>query len=278
MEFRVLGTIEVAGLASSSSPPGAKERAILARLLVDPGRTVPADELLDAAWPGVPREAAARSLAVRVANLRTFLEPERPRGAPSSLLVRDGTGYRLAVAPDQVDANRFERCVHAAAGLPPAAALEAFEGALALWRGAPFGDLGAADWAQPEIRRLEDLRHRAEEGRARALVELGRPLEAIADLRRLVAADPLREELAGTLMVALYAAGRQVEALETYRELAARLRELGLRPGDATRELERRILEHDRTLLAAAPAPAASALPPTPTAPAPRAAVPVGRE
>ena len=92
MEFRVLGTIEVAGPSPSPSPPGAKERAILARLLLDPGRTVPADALLEAAWEGVPREVAARSLAVRVANLRAFLEPGRERGAPSSLLVRDGAG------------------------------------------------------------------------------------------------------------------------------------------------------------------------------------------
>jgi DNA-binding SARP family transcriptional activator len=123
MEFRVLGTIEVAGPSPSPSPPGAKERAILARLLLDPGRTVPADALLDAGWDGVPRDVAARSLAVRVANLRSFLEPGRDRGAPSSLLVRDGPGYRLAIAPEQVDAQRFERSVRAAAALPPGAAL-----------------------------------------------------------------------------------------------------------------------------------------------------------
>jgi hypothetical protein len=114
MDFRVLGTIEVAGPATTSSPPGAKERAILARLLIDPGRTVPADALLDAAWDGVPRAAAARSLAVRIANLRAFLQPGRDRGAPSSLLVRDGPGYRLCVAPEQVDSQRFERCVRTA--------------------------------------------------------------------------------------------------------------------------------------------------------------------
>src|SRR5215211_1370875 len=133
MDFRVLGKIEVAGPPTSSSPPGAKERAILARLLLDAGRPVPVDELLDAAWPGVPRDAAARSLAVRVANLRSYLDPDRERGAPSSLLVRDGLGYRLAIEAEQVDAHRFERCVHAAAGLAPAAALEAFGHALALW-------------------------------------------------------------------------------------------------------------------------------------------------
>ena len=119
-----------------------------------------------------------------------------------------------------------------------------------------------------EVRRLEDLHSQAEEARARALVELGRPLEAVAELRRLAAADPLREELIGTLMVALYAAGRQVEALEAYRELAARLREIGLAPGTATRVLERRILDNDATLAAPAAPPATGS----------GAAVPSGRE
>jgi DNA-binding SARP family transcriptional activator len=269
MEFRLLGRIEVAGAAASSSPPGAKERAILARLLLDAGRTVPADELLEAAWDGVPRDVAARSLAVRVANLRAFLEPGRDRGAPSSLLVREGVGYRLAVAPEQVDAHRFERSVRSATTLPPGAALEALDAALALWRGTPFGDLADAEWAVAEIRRLEDLKVQAEAARARALVELGRPLEAVPELRRLMAADPLREELACTLMLALYGAGRQVEALAVYRDLTGRLRELGLTPGEPVRTLERRILAHDATL---APAAAATA------APGPRRPAPVGRE
>ena len=264
MEFRVLGTIEVDGPSPGPSPPGAKERAILARLLVDAGRTVPADALLEAGWPGVARDAAARSLAVRVANLRSFLEPDRDRGAPSSLLVREGPGYRLAIAADQLDANRFEQSVRAATGLAPEPALAALDTALELWRGTPFGDLADADWAEPERRRLEDLRSQAEEERARALVALGRPLEAVPVLRRLIAADPLREELVATLMLALYGAGRQVEALEAYRRLAARLRELGLTPGDATRALERRILEHDPAL-----APAAAATIAEPERPAP---------
>ncbi len=261
MEFRVLGTIEVDGPAPTRSPPGAKERAILARLLVDAGRTVPADALLDAGWDDVPREVAARSLAVRVANLRAFLEPGRERGAPSSLLVREGPGYRLAVEPAQVDAHRFEQEVRAAATLPPAEALAACERALALWRGPAYGDLGDAEFAQAEIRRLEDLRAQVEATHARALVDLGRSLEAIPALRRLLEDEPLGEELTRTLMMALYASGRQVEALAAYRELAARLRELGLQPGEPVRALERRILEQDPGLAAqhepAAPVPAA---------------------
>ena len=114
------------------------------------------------------------------------------------------------------------------------------------------------------MRRLEDLRSQAEEARARALVQLGRPLEAVGELRRLVDSDPLREELVGTLMLALYAAGRQVEALAAYRELAGRLRELGLAPGAATRTLERRILDNDATLAAVVAAPSPEARPATP--------------
>ena len=251
MEFRVLGTIEVDGPSPGASPPGAKERAILARLLLDPGRTVPADALLEAVWEGVPREVAARSLAVRVANLRAFLEPGRDRGAPSSLLVRDGPGYRLQVAPEQIDSERFERCVRN--GRRAARGRRAGRCSTAGWRcgaGRRSASSPTRSSRAIEVRRLEDLHSQAEAARARALVELGRPLEAIDDLRRLTAADPLREELVGTLMLALYAAGRQVEALEAYRELAARLRELGLAPGAATRALERRILEHDATLAA----------------------------
>ena len=270
MEFRVLGTIEVAGPAPSLSPPGAKERAILARLLIDAGRTVPADALLDAGWDDVPREVAARSLAVRVANLRAYLEPGRERGAPSSLLVREGPGYRLAVEPSQVDAHRFERAVRAAASLPPADALEALEGALALWRGPAYGDLAAREFAQAEVRRLEDLRAQAQAAHARALVELGRPLEAIPVLRRLLEDEPLGEELTRTLMRALYAGGRQVEALAAYRELAARLRELGLQPGEPVRALERRILEQDPGL--------AAHHEPMPAVQVPARPAPVGRE
>jgi DNA-binding SARP family transcriptional activator len=186
VEFRVLGTIEVDGPAPTLSPAGAKERAILARLLIDAGHTVPADALLDAGWDDVPREVAARSLAVRVANLRAFLEPGRERGAPSSLLVREGPGYRLAVQPGQVDAHRFEQEVRAAATLPAAEAHTALERALGLWRGQAYGDFADAEFAQAEVRRLEDLRANAHAAHARALVELGRPLEAIPVLRRLL--------------------------------------------------------------------------------------------
>ena len=246
MDFRVLGTIEVDGPSPGPSPPGAKERAILARLLVDAGPH------------RAGRRAARGGLAGRRARRRGALA--RGPGREPALVPRAGPRPRRAVvaascARARATGSRSRRTrstptgSSSASGRRPGsrrtAALAALDAALALWRGTPFGDFADADWAQPELRRLEDLRSQAEEERARALVALGRPLEAVPVLRRLIAADPLREELVATLMLALYGAGRQVEALEAYRRLAARLRELGLTPGDATRALERRILEHD---------------------------------
>src|SRR4051795_6379096 len=133
MEFRVLGALEVVEPGRSGSPPGAKERAVLARLLIDPGRPVAADALLDAGWPDSPREAAARSLGVRIANLRAFLEPGRATGAPATLLVRVGPGYKLAIDSEQVDSRRAARLVAEAARAGPSEALTLLDEALGLW-------------------------------------------------------------------------------------------------------------------------------------------------
>jgi predicted ATPase/DNA-binding SARP family transcriptional activator len=260
VEFRVLGPLEVVHDDDASAPPGAKERTILARLLLEPARVVPTDALIEAAWPETDPGTAARSLAVRLANLRAFLEPGRAPGAPSKLLVRDGSGYRLAADLDQIDAVRLERLVTEAGSQPPEAALVSYERALALWRGSPFGDVAYADFAQAEIRRLEELRARAAEGRVRALVELGRHEEALPELQRLVSDEPLKEELVRAHALALYRAGRQVEALDALRRLGSGLAELGLEPSAATRELERGILVHEPGLAGERP-PAARRLP-----------------
>ena len=206
---------------------------MLARLLLDPGRPVPADELVEAAWPGDPRDAATRSLSVRLASLRAFLEPERPPGAPSTLLVRDGSAYRLAVDAGQVDAHRFQQLVEHGE----------YDQALELW-GTPFEDLVDHPAAQAEIQRLEALAVRARVGRARALVAEGGHEEALDDLRRLAEAEPLQEEVARVLALALYRSGRQVEALDALRALSGRLAELGLATDPETRALEQRILNH----------------------------------
>ena len=236
---------------------------MLARLLLDPGRPVRADELVDAAWPGDPRDAATRSLSVRLASLRAFLEPERPRGAPSTLLVRDGTAYRLAVDAGQVDAHRFQQLVEHGE----------YEQALELW-GAPFEDLVDLPAAQAEIQRLQALAVRARVGRARALVAEGGHEEALDDLRRLVEAEPLQEEVARVLALALYRSGRQVEALDALRALAGRLRRAGTRPatprrgrsstGSSSHAIDERVAGTPRAADPPAASSAASATPSTP--------------
>ena len=222
-------------LVDGKSPPGAIERTLLARLLVAPGVPVPAEELIEAAWPHERRAGAAGSLRVRLARLRAFLEPEREPGSPARVLVRDPAGYRLAVAPDAVDAQRFCRLAEEGA----------HDEALALWRGEPFADLDGVEGAQAEARRLHAVRDALRQRRAAALAEAGRLDEAVAELEALAKEDPLREEPVRELMLALYRAGRHPEALEAYRRLSRSLDEIGLQPGPAVRELEALVLRHE---------------------------------
>jgi DNA-binding SARP family transcriptional activator len=260
MEFRVLGPLEIVDDERERALAGAKERAVLARLLLEPGRVVAVDDVLESVWRDVPRAAAARSLAVRLANLRGFLEPGRPRGARSTVLRHEAGGYRLTVDPERVDAQRFAAKLRRAASAAPASALAACDEALALWRGTPLPELADVPLARAEIHRLEELRAQAATWRMRALVDLGRHDAALPELRRLVAEEPWREEPAQLLALALYRSGRQVEALDAVRALAAELRELGLDAGPETRALERQILEHDAALAA----PARAREPPAP--------------
>ena len=240
VEFAVLGPMLVDGRA----PRDAIERALLARLLVAPGAPVGVDELVEAAWPEERRAAAGGSLRVRLARLRGLLEPERVRGAPAQVLVREPAGYRLVVAPGSVDAERFARLAEEAARMPAGAALGRCEKALALWRGEPFAELDLVEAASVEARRLHGIRDRLRQTHAMALLETGLAEEAARELEALVGEDPLREELVRDLMLARYRAGRHAEALDAYRALAQRLATLGLTPGPEVRELEALVLRH----------------------------------
>ena len=247
MQLSILGPVLVDGRA----PRGAKERALLARLLVAPGTPVSADALIDSAWPSAGRGDMTRSLHVRLAKLRALIDPDR-----AGRIVREHAGYRLMVAPDSVDAQRFAGLADAAGGAAPQQALALCDEALALWRGEPFADLDLVDDAATvEARRLHAIHDRVRRSRAAALNAIGRTDEAAAELSALVAEDPLREELVAELMTTRYAAGRHAEALEAYRELAGRLAEVGLNPGPRVRELEGMILCHADELVAPGPDP-----------------------
>jgi predicted ATPase/DNA-binding SARP family transcriptional activator len=253
--FRVLGPVEVRqdGRPVSGLPP--RHRATLAALLVDAGRTVPADVLVERVWGGVPPGAAV-TLQATVSKLRRVLEPEVAGGA-WRLLVTRAPGYLLAVDDDAVDARRFAALLATGrerAGEDPAAARAAVGEALGLWRGPAYADV-AAEFAAAEAARLEHLRLDALELAAELDLVLGRHAEVAERLPALVRAEPLREGLRGSLVLALYRAGRQAEALAAYEQGRRLLAdELGVDPCPALQELHARVLRQDPGLLPAPPA------------------------
>src|SRR5215207_6565471 len=221
---------------------GAKERALLADLLVNAGRVVPADRLVEDLWGDDPPGNPANTLQGRVSALRRALGP-----AGGALVTRP-PGYLLKAGPEQVDAAT------AAAGEGPRAARQ-LEEALGLWRGPALAEFADQPWAQAEAARLEDLRLAATE----ALVELrlaaaGGHAGLVGELEGLVAAHPTRERLRGQLMLALYRSGRQADALGAYlqaREVLAE--ELGIDPSPELQRLHHQILLQDPALEAATP-------------------------
>jgi predicted ATPase/DNA-binding SARP family transcriptional activator len=242
VEFRVLGSLEVIGPDGPLELPGAKERAVLAYLLANLGRTVSPDEIVDAVWGDRAPAAAVRSLHVRISRLRRALEPQRA-ATSASVIARDGAGYRLLIEDTDIDAGQFARLVAVSRVADPRESLARTEQALALVRGEPYGEFLYLDFAQAEIRRLKELELQAQEIRGSALLQLGREDEALPELERLVEQNPLREPLARNLMLALYRSGRQEDALASYRQLSERLRELGLEPDEDSRRLERQMLQ-----------------------------------
>ena len=232
-----------------------KPRVLLTRLLLDPGRTVPADKLIDALWGERPPPTATKALHVYVRELRRTLGPGR--------IVTQGSGYQLRAEPEEIDARRFEALAErgraaVAAGDPAGGAAHLRE-ALGQWRGAALADAADEPFARGEAARLEDLRLGALEDRIAADLQLGRHVECAGELERLVAEHPLRERLHGQLMLALYRSGRQADALAAYRRARRVLvDELGLEPGPELQAVERSILAHDPALEPSAPPPATS--------------------
>jgi DNA-binding SARP family transcriptional activator len=259
LDFRVLGPLQVAANGTSLPLGGAKQRAVLALLLLHAGEVVSADRLVDALWGEAPPSSAANMLQGYVSQLRKALEPGRGRGE-HVLLVSQPPGYALRVAPEQVDASRFLRLADEARRLleqgNAAASADRFRAALALWRGDALADLEYEPFARPHVERLEELRLRAVEDLNDAELARGAHRALVPELRRLVTDHPLRERLRGQLMLALYRAGRQAEALEAYRDARRDLRDgLAIEPGPALRELERAILHQDPALGVPAAAP-----------------------
>ena len=258
MDFRILGPLEVARDGAPLALGAAQQRALLAVLVLHRGEVVSVDRLVDELWGERPPAAAAKTVQVYVSQLRKAL------GA--GVIVTQGRGYRLAAAPGQVDAARFEALAgegrRALAGGDAARARERLCAALGLWRGEPLADFTYEPFAQAEIARLREARLAAAEDRIEADLALGAGGELIGEIESLVAANPLQERLRGQLMLALYRAGRQADALAAYRQASELLREeLGLEPGRPLQELQRAILGRDPSLDGTGSAAAARGLP-----------------
>lgn len=218
---------------------GPMHRAVLGRLLVARGRSVPVTDLVDDLWVSPPAQAIS---AVRtfVAALRRSIEPGRPARTPARLLVTRGTGYALLAAPEQVDAWRFERAVR------PDAPLGELDEALGWWRGPAYADFPDAAWPRADRARLTELRLRAVELRAEALLGLDRPADAVPGLDEHVTAHPWREAGWRLLALALYRTGRQGDALDVLRRARELLAgQLGVEPGVELRTLEIDILRQE---------------------------------
>lgn len=245
LEFRVLGPVEVRRDGAALTLGGARVRSLLAALLMNAGSVVSADALIEALWPDNPPRDARHALEMTISRLRSALGADAPvRNQPP--------GYVLDIDPRTIDAVRFRRLIAEAADFasaePPRATMRIDE-ALGLWRGTPYADVAFDEFARREIAELEELRLLAEEQRVDAALAAGRTEGLVSESAALVAAEPARERRREQLMLVLYRAGRQADALEAFREARRYLRdELGLEPGERLRELQRAVLHQDESL------------------------------
>ena len=251
MEFRILGSLEVLDADGRTvTPRGRRARVLLALLLLRANESVTIDGLVDGLWG----EGAPATATKVVQNLVSEL-----RKTVGERLETHGQSYRLRVAPEELDLTRFRRLVEdanrARAGHDWAATAEQLAAALSLWRGPALADLDWEGRDAADTEWLQELRLSAVEDRLAAELELGQDGGLVSEIEQLVAEQPLRERLRGQLMLALYRAGRQAEALAAYRKARSMLVEtLGLEPSEELQELERAILRHDPSLDPPAPA------------------------
>ena len=216
-------------------------RALLAFLLLHANEPVSSDRLIDEVWGPTPAKTAGASLQNYVSRLR--------KAIGADLLLSQPAGYMLRVDPERFDLARFERLTAESRGADPRERAEKLRAALALWRGPALEDLAFEPFARDEVGRLEEARLAALEQRIDADLELGSAGELVGELEQLVAEQPLRERFRSQLMLALYRAGRQADALEAYQDARSVLMdELGLEPSEELRALQHAILEQDPSL------------------------------
>ncbi|GAA2151567.1 BTAD domain-containing putative transcriptional regulator [Kitasatospora kazusensis] len=243
MRFAVLGPVTVTRDGVPVPVNARMGRTLLALLLLNAGRTVPVHRLVGALWGEAPPPTATASLHNHVMRLRRLLGPE---GAAA--IQRTPDGYLISLGPGRLDLHEFDEQSRlgreALAARRWHDAADALSAALELWRGDPLADVPVAGLDAGDFDHLRESRLQAAEGLAEARLRLGQYGQAIGELRPVVRDHPWAEALHGQLMRALYAAGRQADALKVYRDLRQSLvEELGVEPSPALRELHQRILD-----------------------------------
>jgi DNA-binding SARP family transcriptional activator/tetratricopeptide (TPR) repeat protein len=270
MRFGLLGPVLVGREGSRSDLKSAMPRTVLAVLLLNANAVVSAEQLIEAVWGEHPPASATASLHNHVMRLRRFLG-DQGGGRIRSV----APGYVIDVEPGELDVEVFAGlCADGRAAARTgrwAEAAQALAAALALWRGEPVADVSGPVGRDARVLQLVEARLQAREGLVEAELELGRHREVIGELGVLAAQYPLREVFHAQLMLALYRAGRQAEALDVFQSLRRTLvDELGVEPSASIQELHRQILNADPDLAvrdpAPTPAPAESAAGPRPAA------------
>jgi DNA-binding SARP family transcriptional activator len=240
--FRLFGSLAVDGPGGPVPLGPREERAILAMLLVQPGRAVPLDRLIGQLWADQPPPGAAATVQRYLSRLGRVLGP--------GILVTRDSGYLADVAPENVDLGRFlaraEAGRRALAAGDPGAAVAALDQALAEWTGDPLAEFTGEPFAGPTIAQLENVHAEAVQDRAEARLLCGDAGWCVTELGRLVRDHPYRQRMWELYAAALYRAGRPADALAAVHRVRQLLdEELGLEPGPGLRAVEQAILRHD---------------------------------
>jgi DNA-binding SARP family transcriptional activator len=242
LDLRLLGPLTVSCNGQAVPLRRAKERALLAALLLNVGRPVSSGTLIEALWGDEPPPSAPASLQTHMMRLR--------RSLGDGVRARINThpaGYEFTIRPGELDVLRVEALLRSArAAARERLWLEAAEDsttALAEWRGEPLADVASELLARQELPRLTEWRLQLWELQAESALNLDRAADLITDLQRLASVHPLREHLRAIYMTALYRTGRQADAIASYQNIRqALVEQLGMEPGPELTELHQRIL------------------------------------
>jgi DNA-binding SARP family transcriptional activator/tetratricopeptide (TPR) repeat protein len=258
LRFGVLGPLRAWRHGTVVDLGPVQQRVVLAVLALQAGRPVGRQQMIDAVWGENQPRNAVNLVQRHISGLRRTLEPDRPGRTPSDLLTWTDAGYLLTLPLGALDLDLFVRGLararnaHASGQLQEAAA--ELHSALELWRG-PVCDGLSSPFLDAQADRLAESRVSALEDRIELDLTIGGHGDPIAELRDLIAEHPLRERLRGLLMLALYRAGRQADALTAFRDARRQLRdELGVEPSAPLQQLHQQILAADPALAPADPA------------------------